>query len=166
MIFVLQQQQNLGRRFGSSKMHLSSPPVALAAVRSKEVRLLLIVTPIVGFCNCCMFCCALLCVHSSFTIILMGKRKLVALLCLSSWCLVIVVWFFPTMPRVCLQFLIVVYSDHTHLLFLAPYRQRITKSLIRLSRCAGWSAPLPFSWNKGSFFSWYGKYMLMLLVYS
>ena len=44
-----------------------------------------------GFCNCSMFCCALLCVHSSFAIISMGKRELVALLCLSSWCLVIVV---------------------------------------------------------------------------
>ena len=27
-----------------------------------------------------MFCCTLLCVHSSFAIILMGKRELVALL--------------------------------------------------------------------------------------
>ena len=36
-------------------------------------------------------------------IILMGKRELVALLCLSSWCLVIVVWLFLTMPRLCLQ---------------------------------------------------------------
>ena len=33
-----------------------------------------------GFCNCSMFCCALLCVHSSFAIISMGKRELVALL--------------------------------------------------------------------------------------
>ena len=33
------------------------------------------------------FCCALLCVHSSFAIISMGKRELVAMLCLSSWCL-------------------------------------------------------------------------------
>ena len=32
------------------------------------------VTPIVKFSNCCMFCCALLCVHSSFAIISMGKR--------------------------------------------------------------------------------------------
>ena len=32
-----------------------------------------------GFCNCSMFCCALLCVHSSFAIISMGKRELVAL---------------------------------------------------------------------------------------
>ena len=36
---------------------------------------MLIVTPIVGFCNCCMFCCALLCVHFSFAIILIGKRE-------------------------------------------------------------------------------------------
>ena len=41
---------------------------------------MLIVTPIVGFCNCSMFCCALLYVHSSFAIILMGARELVALL--------------------------------------------------------------------------------------
>ena len=36
---------------------------------------LLIVTPIVGFRNCSMFCCAMLCVLSSFAIILMGKRE-------------------------------------------------------------------------------------------
>ena len=65
-----------------------------------------------------MFCCALLCVHSSFTIILMRKRELVALLCLSSWCLVIVVWPFLTMPRGSMQFVIVVFPDHTHLLYL------------------------------------------------
>ena len=65
-----------------------------------------------------MFCCALLCVHSSFAIILMGKRELIALLCLSSWCLVIVVWLFLTIPPVCLRFVIVVFPDHTHLLFL------------------------------------------------
>ena len=52
---------------------------------------LLIVTPIVGFCNCSMFCCALLCIHSSFAIISMGKTELVTLLCSSSWCLVCVV---------------------------------------------------------------------------
>ena len=35
-----------------------------------------------------MFCCTLLYVHSSssFVIILMGKRELVSLLSLSSWC--------------------------------------------------------------------------------
>ena len=35
-----------------------------------------------------MVCCALIYVHSSFVIILIEKRKLVALLSLSSWCLV------------------------------------------------------------------------------
>ena len=70
-----------------------------------------------GFCNCSMFCCALFCVHSSFAFILMGKRELVALLCLFSWCLMVVVWLFLTMPWVCLQLVIVVFPDHTHLLF-------------------------------------------------
>ena len=69
------------------------------------------------FYNCSMFCCALLFVHSSVAIIWMGKRELVALLCLSSWCLVIVVWLFFTMSRVCLQFVIVIFSDHTHYYF-------------------------------------------------
>ena len=47
------------------------------------VDLMFIVTPIVGICNCSMFCCTLLYVHSSIAIILMGKRELVALLNLS-----------------------------------------------------------------------------------
>ena len=42
---------------------------------SSVVDSLLIVTPIMGFCNCSMFCCALLYVHSSFTIILMGGKR-------------------------------------------------------------------------------------------
>ena len=71
----------------------------------------------VGVCNCSMFCCTLLYVHSSFAIILMGKRELVALISLSSWCLVVVVWLFA-MPWVCLQFVIVVFPAHSHLLFL------------------------------------------------
>ena len=48
----------------------------------------------------------------------MGKRELIALLNLSSWCLVMVERFFLAMPRGCLQFVIVVFPDHTHLLFL------------------------------------------------
>ena len=64
---------------------------------------------------CSMFCCTLLYVHSSIAIILMGKRELIALLNLSSWCLVMVEL---TVPRGCLQFVIVVFPDHTHLLFL------------------------------------------------
>ena len=78
-----------------------------------------IVTPIVGFCNCSLLCYALLFAHSSFAIILIGNIELVALLCLSSWCPVIGAWLFLTMPRACLQFLIVVFTEHTHLLFLA-----------------------------------------------
>ena len=71
-----------------------------------------------GICNCSMFCCTLLCVHSSIAIILMGKRELVALLNLSSWCLVMVEQLFLAVPQGCLRFVIVVYPDHTHLLFL------------------------------------------------
>ena len=48
----------------------------------------------------------------------MGKRELVALLNLSSWCLVVVKRLFLAVPRGCLQFVIVVFLDHTHLLIL------------------------------------------------
>ena len=71
-----------------------------------------------GVCNCSMFCCTLLYVHSSIAIVLMGKRELIALLNLSSWCLVMVERLFLAVPRGCLQFVIVVFPDHTHLLFL------------------------------------------------
>ena len=71
-----------------------------------------------GVCNFSMFCCMLLYVHSSIAIILMGKRELVALLNLSSWCLVMVERLFLAVPRGCLRFVIVVFPDHTHLLFL------------------------------------------------
>ena len=64
-----------------------------------------------------MFCCTLLYIPSSFAIILLGKRELVALLSLSSWGLMIVVGLFLAVPWVCLQFVIVVFPDHTHLLF-------------------------------------------------
>ena len=52
-------------------------------------------------------------------IILMGKRELVALLNLSYWCLVMVEWLFLAVPWGCLRFGIVVFHDHTHLLFLS-----------------------------------------------
>ena len=58
-------------------------------------------------------------VHSSIAIILMGKRELIALLNLSSWCLVMVERLFLVVPRGSLQFVIVVFPDHTHLLFLS-----------------------------------------------
>ena len=57
-----------------------------------------------GVCNCSMFCCTLLYVHSSIVIILMGKRELVALLNLSSWCLVMVERLFLGVPWGCLWF--------------------------------------------------------------
>ena len=71
-----------------------------------------------GICNCSMFCCTLLYVNSSIAITLMGKRELIALLNLSSWCLVMVERLFLAVRRDCLQFVIVVFPDHTHLLFL------------------------------------------------
>ena len=62
-----------------------------------------------------MFCCTLLNAHSSIAIILMGKRELVALLNYSSWCLVMV-------ELDCLRFVIVVFPDHTHLLYSCPMK--------------------------------------------
>ena len=71
-----------------------------------------------GVCNCSMFCCTLLYVHSSIAIILMGKRELIALRNLSSWYLVMVERLFLTVPWGSLQFVIVVFPVNTHLLFL------------------------------------------------
>ena len=81
-----------------------------------------------------MFCCTLLYVHSSFAIILMGKRELVALLGLSSWCLIIVVWLFLMVPWVCLQFVIVVFPDHTHLLLFTVHTFYICSKYQNLMR--------------------------------
>ena len=82
-----------------------------------------------GVCNCSMFCCTLLYVQFSIAIILMRKRELIALLNLSSWCLVMVERLFLTVPRGCLQFVIVVFPDHTHLLFL------VTECHVKKKRC-------------------------------
>ena len=71
-----------------------------------------------GVCNGSMFGCTLLYVHSCIAIILMGKRELIALLNLSSWFLVMVERLFLAVQRGCLLFVIVVFPDHTHLLFL------------------------------------------------
>ena len=67
-----------------------------------------------------VLCYAILCVLSSFAIILMRKRELVELLLLSYGCLVTVnvLWLFLTMPWGGLQCVIVVFRDHTH--FLIP----------------------------------------------
>ena len=88
-----------------------------------------------GVCNCSMFCCMLLYVHSSIAIILMGKRGLVALLNLSSWCLVMVEPLYLAVPRGCLQFVIVVFPDHTHLLFLNNIHAKVLNTHFLLLAC-------------------------------
>ena len=57
--------------------------------------------------------------YSRYRVLMIGKRELVALLNSSSWCLVMVDWLFLAVPWGCLQFVIVVFPDHTHLLFLS-----------------------------------------------
>ena len=77
-----------------------------------------------------MFCCTLLYVHSSIAIILMGKRELVALLNLSSWCLVMVERLFLAVPWGRLWFVIVGFPDHTHLLFLTDKCRNYSKDFL------------------------------------
>ena len=95
------------------------------------VDFLFIVTPIVGVCNCSMFCCTLIYVHSSIAIILMGKRELVALLNFSSLCLVVIGRLFLAAPWGCQRFVIVVFPDHTHLPFLFGYTARMFEYTVR-----------------------------------
>ena len=77
-----------------------------------------------------MFCCTLLYVHSSIAIILTGKRDMVAMLNLSSWCLAMVERLFLAVPRGCLRFVIVVFPDHTHLLFLCDSSKQFFVTII------------------------------------
>ena len=77
-------------------------PIRRRVAFASALEFLFIVTPIVGVCNYSMSCCMLLYVHSSIAIILMGKRELVALLNLSSWCLVMVERLFLAVPWGCL----------------------------------------------------------------
>ena len=74
-----------------------------------------------GFLCLSLFCCALLCVLSSFEIILKKGRELVALLLLSYRCLVSVnvLWLFLMVTWLGLRCVIVVLPHHTHLLFEA-----------------------------------------------
>ena len=72
----------------------------------------------VGVVTVIVLSCTLLYVHSSIAIIL---RELVALLNVSSWCLVMVEWLFVAVPWNCLRFVIVLVPDHTHLLFLGKW---------------------------------------------
>ena len=94
-----------------------------------------------------MFCYALLCIHSSFAIILKRKRKLVALLLLSYRCIVTVdvLWLFLTVPGVGLQCVIVVFPDPTHLLLPCGISQH---RHFRYFKCSTEETVIPLS-NKG-----------------
>ena len=76
--------------------------------------------------------------HSSIAIILMGKRELIALLNFSFWCLVMDERLFLAVPLGCLQFVIVVFPDHTHLLFLnSTFLKHSFRNTIRVSNGLG-----------------------------
>ena len=70
-----------------------------------------------GFCVRYMFCCAVLCVLSSFAIIPLGERVLVILLLLSSEChvFVVVLCLFLTVPWVGMQCVTVEFPGHARL---------------------------------------------------
>ena len=79
-----------------------------------------------------MFVFVLLCItlclfYSFFAIILKKRRKLVALLCLSYRCIgnINVLWLFLPVLWVGLSYVIVVFPDHTYLLYML---QSILKS--------------------------------------
>ena len=74
----------------------------MSAAEQAGLNLTLLETPKTG----------LLYVHYSIAIILMGKRELVALLNLSSWCLVMVERLFLAVPQGCLRFVIVVFTHY------------------------------------------------------
>ena len=81
-----------------------------------------------------LFCCALLCVLSSFATILKRKGELVALLLLSYESLVgvYVLWLFLTVPWVGLRCVIVVFPNHTRLKLKLLFEERIYKIIIWL----------------------------------
>ena len=62
--------------------------------------------------------------------IVQGLSKAFALLNLSSWCLVMVERLFLAVPWGCLWFVIAVFPDHTHLLFLSDFPVHFKADLI------------------------------------
>ena len=86
-----------------------------------------------------MFCCTLLYVHSSFSIILMEKRELVPLL---SWCLVIAMGLSAVV--------IVVFPDHTHYFSAPPvlirrsYVYALAQTLLYIHVRPQWESPAEF----------------------
>ena len=92
-----------------------------------------------------LFWYALVCALSSFAIVL--KRELDALLLLSYGCLVTVyvLWLFITVPWVGRQFVIVVFPDHTHLLFfiqLQTFKHTLSYTLYIHVFYSGWQTHL------------------------
>ena len=77
-----------------------------------------------------LFWYTLLCVLSSFAIILTRKRELVALLLLLFGCLVTVniLWLFLMVSWAGLQCVIVVFPDHTDFLLKCWVRDKITQN--------------------------------------
>ena len=76
-LLVLQQQQNLGRRFGTSKMHLSPPP-------PRWLRLLSVLSR--WFCCFLAFCLLLLPLWESVIVLCFVVRNFMSILVLqSSW---------------------------------------------------------------------------------
>ena len=59
----------------------------------------------------------------------MGKRELVALLNLSSWCLVMVEWLLLAVPWGCLRFVIVVFPDDINLLLSIFYVYKVVRTI-------------------------------------
>ena len=102
-------------------MHLS--PLAVKAAGGSAIIDLLFNVPFimcVGILCLSLFCYAILCVHSSFAITLKRKRKLVASLLLSNRFIVAMnsLWLFLMLPWIGLQWVILVFPDHTHLFFI------------------------------------------------
>ena len=69
----------------------------------------------------------------------MGKRELFAFLNLASWCLMMVERLFLAVPWGCLRFVIVVFPDHTHLLFFSTPRcnSQVPAMEIKVLSCFG-----------------------------
>ena len=81
-------------------------------------------------------------VPSSFATILTRTRELVTLLSLSFGCLVTVnnLQFLLTVPWVGMQFVIVVFSDHTHLLFSCRMTSCVLSLFLKMAEVVGiWS---------------------------
>ena len=85
--------------------------------------------------------------------ILVLQKRAGCLLSLSSWCLVIVVWLFVT-PWVCLQFVIVVLSDHTRLLLLQSVASDLGLYYLSMSH------------NKNARLMWVKLFLLYMLLKS